>query len=242
MGRFHYTARNGARTQIAELIKRNYLDLAHGVGLTEADLDAIIDHGETAREADRQQQVQLATIQGQRADRKFTAADIFRREEEMRDRTPLVIGSLAETDPAQARWLSALSFARYRIRELPVSPEELANDPAVKRVERVEREDIPTRLAALANFCKSILEPGREPIVAAFEARALTRADIETLGADADALARLGRNLPAAAEATAREAEAVKAQNEMWSRARKAIRKVVHLAGTTELKAKLADC
>lgn len=238
----HYTPRIGARSELAAMIKSNQLELAKFIGLTEYDLDQIITHGEAAREADRQQQVQLADLQAERTSRSLMAADIFEREEGMRDRLAAVIDALKTTHPTLADFLAALSFSRYRFRVLPVSAETLADDPEIKKVERVEREDHITRLTALSQFCTSLLEPGREPIIEALAARALPREAIETLGADAEALAKKGRNLPSAAEATAREAAAVTAQRRHWSLTSKMFRKVVARANDPVLKAKLSEC
>ena len=236
----HYTLRVGARAELCATIKRDHLAEAVSIGLTAEDLTEITAQGETAREADRRQQTQLAGLEATRTGRKLTAAEIFEREEGLRNRLPAVVSSLEATLVEQARWLSALSFARYRIRELPVPEAALAADPEIKRVERVEREDIPARLEALARFCTSMLEAGREPIVEALAARMLSRTELETLAADADALARQGRNLPAAAEATAREAAAVAAQRKRWGLVRKMIRSLC--AGVPALTTKLGEC
>jgi hypothetical protein len=242
MGQFHYTARNGKRAELCEDIKRDHLPLAENAGITVAELDVIITEGGAAKEADRQQSVQLAALAADRSGRKVDAADIFAREEDLRDRLPMVVATLMREHPTQARWLSALTFSRYRMRELPVTDEELAADPDIKKVARVERADIPTRLEGVANFCASLLEEGREAIVAQLEARAMPRAKLEELREDAADLAKLGRNLPAAAEATAREAAAVEAQSAVWAVARKALRKVVKRANVPALTAKLAEC
>lgn len=242
MGQFHYTSRNGARAELARMIKENHMPLATQAGITVVELDVIITEGDAGKEADRQQQVQLATLAAERSGRKDDAADIFEREESLRDRMPMVVASLMREHPQQARWLSALSFSRYRMRELPATPEELAADPAIKKVARVERADIPARLDGLANFCASLLEEGREPIIAELETRAMPRAEVERLQTDAAEMAKLGRNLPAAAEATAREAAAIEAQNAIWAITRKALRKVVKRANVPALTAKLAEC
>lgn len=242
MGKFHYTERNGHRGDLATMIKQDHMPLAIEAGVTTVELDVLINEGAAGKEADRQQQVQLATLAADRKGRKIDAADIFMREEDLRDRMSMVVASLTKEHPEQARWLSALTFSRYRIRELPVTDEELADDPSIKKVARVVRADIPTRLDGLANFCASLLEEGREVIVAQLEARAMPRAKIEELRTDAADLAKLGRNLPAAAEATAREAAAVEAQNATWAVSRKALRKVVKRANVPALTAKLAQC
>lgn len=239
----HYTSRVGARAEIAAAIKDNHLDAARSAGLTEEDLDILITQGRIAKEADREQQEELAAIQAQRSNRKLEAADIFRREEQLKARLPAVAWRLNNDDPALARWLSALSFARYRMRDLPKAKSGDSSDaeaPEVRKVIRVTREDIPTRLEALASFCTAILQPGRDAIVVELSARALDRAWLEALRDDADALARQGRNVGHGAAATAREVEAVKAQRARWLMVRRMIRDVAQTVPA--LKVKLAEC
>jgi hypothetical protein len=89
-------------------------------------------------------------------------------------------------------------------------------DPDLKKVERVARADIPTRMDGLAAFCAAVTRPEREGIVTKLAARGLDRAAVVALGADAEALARAGRNVMRGVEATAREATAAAAQQARW--------------------------
>lgn len=237
-----YTPRIGKRGELAKYVRENHLEEAKAIGLTEDDLTHLTAQSDAAREADRQQRTQLAEIEAERSERSLLAQDIFEREEQMRDRLIPIVHTLVQTQPQQGRWLKSLTFARYRMREIAVPEEELANNPEAKKVIRVEREDIPTRLANLANFCTSILEPGREPIIEAFAARALPREEIEALAIEADALAKRGRNVMKAAEATAREAVAVKAVREHWALTRRMFRRLVKVVNDPELTAMLAEC
>jgi hypothetical protein len=110
----------------------------------------------------------------------------------------------------------------------------------VRRLTRVERYDAPKRAAGLGAFCRALLEQGRDPIVAAFEARSLTRAQIESLAADAEAAAEAGRIVMQAAEATSRETAAAGAQRRNGQQVRRMVRKAVE--GIPELEKKYAEC
>lgn len=245
----YYTPRVGARAELAEMILNGHLERAKEEGLTEDDLNTLITTGREAQQADLEQRMELADMHSSRTERSLKAEDIFAREEKLRNRMLAVIGDLQKSEPRLARWLSVLSFARFRFRELAGEArgaeqeggEELTEE--IKKVERVERQDIPTRLEGLANFCTALCQPGREPVVEAFAARGYSRELIEQLGDDARELARLGRNRMVAAAATEREAAAVRAQSERWSQVRRMIRAVALGPGAPpELKAKLADC
>jgi FtsZ-binding cell division protein ZapB len=76
--------------------------------------------------------------------------------------------------------------------------------------------------------------------VSAFEARSVTRAEIESLASDAETVAETGRNVMQAAEATSREAAAVGAQRRKWQQVRRMVRKAVK--GVPELEKKYAEC
>lgn len=242
MSRYHYTPRVGARAELATAIKRDQMDAARAAGLTEEDLDVIATQGNAARDADRQQNDELALLAAERSGRKLDAREIFEREEQLKARLPAVVAKVAADDPALGRWLSTLSFARYRVRTLPKSAgvDAAADAPEIKAVERVAREDIPTRLAALASFCNAIVQPTRDAIIVELAARGRDRAWVETLRDDADALARQGRNAARGADATAREYDAVRAQSARWRMVRAMIRTAV--SGSPELKAKLSEC
>jgi hypothetical protein len=250
-----YTPRIANRTALATLIRDKHMARATQVGLTMADLNTLIDSGTAAARADAEQREQLAAGSAQRSERKAEKDALFDREDAMRNRLPAVIADLrASGQPASATlatWLERLTFARYRFRDLPApaavtEPATAAEQPTpaeleeIRRVQRVEREDVPTRSTALAAFCRAILKPGREAIVAAFSARGLPRAEIEVLGNDAEALAGAGRNVPLAAEATRRESDAVDTQKAKWEQVRRMMRAAV--AGNAELKEKYGVC
>jgi hypothetical protein len=220
-------------------------------GLTKADLDLLVDKGAAAAQADAGQQEQLAASSALRTGRKLENQALFARDDALRDRLPAVIGDLGHQGQTQlATWLGRLSFARYRFRDLapestPAAPAPPGAPPAdpdddVRRVTRVEREDAPTRAAALGAFCRALLKQGREPIVSAFEARSVTRAQIESIASDAETVAETGRNVMQAAEATSREAAAVGAQRRKWQQVRRMVRKAVK--GVPELEKKYAEC
>jgi len=253
-----FTPRVANRTALAQLLRDQHMARAVQAGITQADLDVIIDAGTAAAKADAEQQEQLASLSAQRSERKVDKESAFEREDALRNRLPAVIGDLQASGPEGTKlalWLSRLTFARYRFRpQTPAasatpsapaaSPEEPAPTPAeveeVRRVERVQREDAPTRSAGLTAFCQALLKPGREPIIAAFAARGLTRAEIEALGQAAEALAAAGRNVPLAAEATQRESDAVDAQKARWDQVRRMIRAAA--SGVPELSAKFSTC
>jgi hypothetical protein len=124
------------------------------------------------------------------------------------------------------------------MRDIPPPDPALAADPAVKKVERVEREDKLTRLDGLANLVATILT--REKLVAELTARGLDAAALTALQVDAAASARAGKNTRKAADATAREAEAVRKQKGAWIANRRMIRKAVR--GNPELERLFAEC
>lgn len=241
-----YTQRVGARADLAEMIKRDHLTIAIEEGLTEGDLDTLIMHGRAARTADREQKEELQDGTDERSGRSLKAEEIFEREERLRNRLLATAAEVSKTDPRLGKWLSGISFARYRLRELSdtSAPSTEGATPAeaaeIKKVERVEREDIPTRLEALSNFCTALLQPGREVIVERFAARGFTREMIESLGDDAEALAKQGKNRVRAAAATEREAAAARAQLECWMLVRRMVRATA--ARVPTLMAKYAEC
>lgn len=69
----------------------------------------------------------------------------------------------------------------------------------------------------LAVFCAAITRPEREGIVIKLAARGLDRAALVALGADADALARAGRNVLRGVEATTREPPRQAGCAALWS-------------------------
>lgn len=234
----HYTPRVGARAELAKALKTK-LSRAIAVGIKESDLDIIAVEGDKAREADREQNEQLADVEANIKARSERDASILERGLHLRDLLPAVIYSLEQAGHrTDATFLGALTFSRFRMRDVPPPDPALADDPAVKKVERVEREDKQTRLAGLANFVATILT--RPNIVAEYAARGVDEAWLEALRADADAAARAGRNVRLAAEATAREAEAVQKQKAVWNANRRLIRKAVK--GDPELERLFAEC
>jgi hypothetical protein len=242
-----FTPRVSARTNLARLILEKYVHVVPTVGLTKADLEVVVEHGELAAKADAEQQEQLAAAQVQRSIQKDLKNVVFSREDAMRNRLPAIIAGLAESsDPETKRlsfWLDRLSFARYRFRTLPsdsTEPATPAEQEEERKVKRVQREDISSRASALASFSRALTKPGREAIVTAFEARGLTRDDLNSLAVDADTVAEIGRNLLQAAEATQREADAVNAQKAKWIQ----IRRMVRALGeqVPEVRQRLCEC
>lgn len=242
-----FTPRVAARTAIAKLILDNHMPDATKVGITQADLDVIVAQGLLAAKADEEQQEQLAAAHVRRSGQKEAKDSLFAQEDALRNRLPAVIGDLAASPNPEPRalapWLDRLSFSRYRFRVLPAEagePPTPAEEEEVRMVKRVEREDIGSRSSALASFCRALTKPGRENIVAAFEARGLTKAELESMAVDASAVAESGKNVLQAAEATQREADAVKAQKAKWSQVRRMIRALAK--DHPELQNKMSEC
>ena len=215
-------------------------------GLEETDLRELITEGLAARAADQDQRAQLAMGQVMRSERRVEAEVLDQDEHKLRIRLPMVVASLLKSpDKAivrQGRWLGALSVDRYRFRHLkPIEDPEGAPDAAlVERVKRVVREDAESRFSGLAAFCDAITQPERGVIIERFAARGLDAAWFASVAADAHAAAALGRNVTRAAEATAREAEAVGRFKEKWSECRLALREAAE--GDAELEHLWAKC
>jgi hypothetical protein len=241
-----WSPRVTARAELATILKQEYADVARNAGLKVSDLDALIEQGEVARLADLEQKEQLAIVTTNRSERKDQAADVFNREEALRSRIPAVIAHLNSSGHRQlGGFLSALSFARFRFRELAPPPPDPNAPPAaeaeeVKLVARVAREDIPTRARGLAAFCRAVSKPGREPIVAELAERGVSADWLATLAADAEAIERAGRNVIKGVEATTRETDAVAAQSKTWQEVRRMIRTAVK--GIAALESKFAAC
>lgn len=226
------------RTKLAKALKTK-LARATAAGLLEEDLDGIAKHGDDAIEADREQKAQLAQDDGTRSERASTMRSILERGDALRDRIPAVVFALRKgNQSAAAAFLAALSFSRFRLRDLgPIDPE-VAAQPEVRAVERVEREDKLTLLNGLAQLAKTLLPS--EPIVAELAKRGIDRETLARLQTDAEAEWNRGKNVRKAAEATAREAEAVKAQKELWDAHRRMIRAAVK--GDADLERLYAEC
>ncbi len=252
-----YTPRVSARALLCTLLRDKYMAAAVAAGLTAADLQFVIDKGAEAKKADDEQREQIASVSAERSQRKAEKDALLAREDGLRDRLPAVIGDLRDAgELGHAVWLERLSFARYRFRELapgvssgaasatgpavPAPASDSAEEEEVRRVTRVEREDVPTRAAGLAAFCRALVKPDRGPVAAAFAARGLSQAEIESIAAAAQAIADAGRNVRTSVEATKRETEAVGAQRRKWQQIKRMVRKAV--AGVPELEAKYAEC
>lgn len=256
-----WTPRVTARAELAELLLGPHLARAEAAGLSAGELGRLSQHGRAAIEANRRQQEQLAEAAAQRTERALSAQDLYAREDALRDRLAAVAGDLADSglpaERALGQWLTDLSFARYRMRmaQPAPSPEAQAavtgaaggatgggdaSSSELRSVMRVERADVVTRLNGLAAFCAALLRPGRERLVELFAARGLSADALQTMQADAQALADLGRNVRLPVEATAAEAEAAGAQRKLWKRLRRMLRKAS--AGVPELQRKLAEC
>ena len=246
-----YNPRIAARTALARLLRDQFMAQATAAGITQADLETIIDAGTNAALADAQQHEQIAVASAERSKRKAQKDAVFQKEDALRNRLPAVIEDVrVGGEPNLALWLEHLSFARYRFREFapeepttpaaPAEPTPTTEDEDIRRVTRVRREDVPTRARALSALCHALLKPGREPIITAFEARGMPAAEIESLAQQAEAVADAGRNLMPGVEATDREAEAVANQKRKWIQIRRMVRSAI--VGVPDLEAKYAEC
>lgn len=252
-----WTPRTKARSELAETLRDRHLDRAQRAGITKRDLDDISMHGRKAEKADEAQKKELALIAAERGAQKDLKESVFEREDSLRDRLPVVIGELWDAkERDSARWLTSVSFARYRFREIrsgePPAAESatdgVAGDCAMSKkeaevlraVQRVERADVPTRAKGLAAFCDALLDPSFEPIGKRLSERGFDRDTLTALSNDARRLSDMGRNVSRAAEATAIEAEAARAQLTTWQRVRRMMRKAVQ--GVPELEKKWAEC
>lgn len=248
-----WTKRTTARAELAEALRDRHLDRAQAAGIAKAELDEISFQGRKAEEADRVQKKQMATIAAERGAQKDLKVDVFAREDELRDRLPAVIRELwGMGDRHHARWLSSLSYARYRFREIkpadvreaPEGTEPCATDDketrVLRAVQRVVKADAPTRAAGLAAFCQALLDPEGEVILKRLAERDFPPEALRKLAEDAQTLANMGKNVLRAAEATAEEAEAARAQLEAWQSVRRMVRKAVQ--GEPELERKWAEC
>lgn len=255
-----WTERMSARVKLAKALKAQ-MARSMTFGMVEEDLDEIIQQGEIAEEADLDQRAELAQHKVSRSERSISATKLKEEEDGLRDRLLPVVGDLERAGQrSQGLWLSTVSFARFRIRDLAPAAGEVpaggdADDAAAEDAHesgtlaeagdapqrvRVERQDAMNRFRGLAGFCRALLAPERVAIVARLEARGFSQARLEALGQDAKVLADLGRNLMKAAEATAREAEAAGRQQRRWRECRRMIRKAC--VGDAELAGLLAAC
>lgn len=234
----HYTERVGARARVARALAGDP-ERAKAAGVTVAELDVIATKGDEAREADREQAAELASNQVEHSRRGLSAGALIRRGDDLRDRVPAAVRSLAKAGHEEdSNFLAALSYSRFRLRGLPLVDPALANDPDVKKVERVEREDKLTQLQGISNLAATILT--REHIVADLAERGFDRAALEQLRDGAAETARAGKNILRAAAATKRESDAVDAQKEVWDVTWRMIRKAVQ--GDEGLEKLYAQC
>lgn len=253
-----WTPRTKARAELAEMLRDQYMDRALAAGLTKKDLDDISMHGRKAEQADEEQKTELALIAAERGAQKDLKESVFAREDGLRDRLPMIIGELWDANERDsARWLTNVSYARYRFREIrPPAPEpsskveteetedcEPKKTPeaqVIRAVQRVERADVATRAKGLAAFCDALLEPGFEPIGKRLSERGYGADILRTLSEDARRLSDMGPNVRRAAKATAIEAEAARAQLNLWQRSRRMLRKAVQ--GVADLEKKWGEC
>jgi hypothetical protein len=248
----HWTQKVTNRRQFGELMLE-HPDRIAAAKLLPEDFMVLVTEGTKAEEADHDQREQLTDGKVERGDRSAQAASLLERETELRSVCVAVVDDLLDSHPKPAAFLSKLSFARFRIRELaPQQPTEpgtttiAPNAPTdgeaeeIRQLELVERGDKPARARGLELFCKALLKPGREPIVDQLARRQVTRQELEQLQADAHAYAEAGSNTLRQVEATKRESDAVLAQTRKWKAIRRLLPKAVK--GHKELEAKLAEC
>lgn len=247
-----WTPKVTARAQLAELLHTKHAERARKVGLLLDELRAIGEHGRKASRADNLQKEQLAMDVARRGHQKDLREDAYEREIALRDRIHAIVGELVDSScPDERRlglWLSNVSYARYRLRalEAPAAPDQTGEpikdggENQARVVKRVLRTDMVTRMRGLAAYCDALLEPEHAPIIARLERRGMPREDIEKLSADARELVRMGPNVKRPVPATLLEAEAVRAQNILWRRARLMIRRAVQ--GVPELERRWKEC
>jgi len=226
-----WTEKVDARTRLATELKTR-AETTPLVRLKMRDLDALIAHGLAARQADREQQAQLAEASVLHRGRAAEARAVAAHDRTLRDVIPAVVADLNEArQSAASQLLQRVSFARFRLRGLEPAddapPPTAEEADALRGIERVERKDSASIARSVSGFCGFLLEPGREVLADAFAARDLPRAELEAMAADADALLALGRNRLQAAEATQREHDAVAAQQRVWTAVRRLVRAAV---------------
>jgi len=235
-----YSPKVEARTLMGKALLGKGLDWLMSKRLLESDAQELVTQGEAAKQADIDQKVQLAEQAVTRTGRKVLAEDVTRGEGDLADVLPAIIGDLVRAGQHdEALFLAKLSFARYRIVvvSVPVDPNAEPTEE-MKKVERVQRSDLPTRARGLAALCSVILQ--RPPIVAALAARGFEEATLEKLGEDAEAIVVQGSNQMRRVEATEREAAAVLAQRTKWSEIRRLVKSAVQ--GDAELEEIFSRC
>lgn len=240
----NWTPRVDSRVKLADTLLSSHLQRIQAAGLLASDLEEIRDQGLACRQADREQKAELAELLTRQSERRETDSVTFAREDELRDRLPLVARDLERAgNKAQARWLGHVTFARYRLREVTPPPGDALSDAEKAELDkyvRVERADVFSRMNGLDALCEALLAPERAPIVAALNARGFGTEALTAVKNAAAAIAAAGPNHLAAASATQRETAAATAQRKAWSEARRAIRKAC--AGDDKLERLLASC
>jgi hypothetical protein len=235
-----YTKRVRARTIIAKRLQQEDVrERADNAGILQEDLVAVATAGDQAAAADAEQSEQIASDDARRTGRKIDEADILERGDKLRNRMPAVVWSLTEQGHLEdARWATALSYSRFRLRSIPPPDPALADEPDVKLVKAVEAEDKLTRLAGLANLVKAYRK--RPNIVAELTRRGFDDEALRRLEEDAEAAVNAGSYARRKAEATKREHEAVDRQKAVWTAIRPMVREAVQ--GHPELEALFAEC
>lgn len=235
-----YTKRVRARTVLTKRLQEDDVRArAEAEGILVEDLAEVQAAGEEAAAADAEQRAQIAEDDVRRKSRSIDEADILKRGDKLRNRTPAVVRSLTKAGHLEdARWMTALSYARFRLRALPAPDPALDEEPEVKRVKAVEAEDKVSRLSGLANLIQAYRT--RPNIVAELARRGMDDATLAKLQADAQAAANAGSYARRKAEATQREHDAVARQKAAWDAIRPMIRDAVK--GHPELEALYAEC
>ncbi len=235
-----YNRRVRGRTNMAKRLQQDDVRArAEEEGIALDELVVVATAGDEAAGADAEQKAQMATDDVRRTGRALDDADILKRGDKVRNRMAAVI--LALTNQGfldDARFATALSYSRFRLRNLPPPDPALADDPDVKLVKAVEAEDKLTLLAGLGNLVKAYRK--RPNIVAELTRRGLNDAALETLQLDAESAANAGNNARRKAEATQRESEACDRQKVVWDAIRPMVRDAVQ--GHPELEALFAEC
>jgi hypothetical protein len=227
----HFTDRVAGRTALASaLLNPSRAALIQAHGLLPEDLQVIKAMGEEAEKQDRLQREDLATqkfaldtLANARNEVDFEADDL-------RVRLPAVHLELAKNPAtiAQASWLAAASFERFRLRlvsPVPTDPAVEASSP-VERT-RVARTDRMSRALAVSQLTASLLSPEHAPIVDALAKRGFPQPRIEALSkASKDLADKLGGKISMeASRHTQLEADAVAAQHERWKACQRMIAK-----------------
>lgn len=238
-----WTTKMASRTLLAQKLLEQP-ERMKKAGLLEKDLRTLIALGVAAQLADREQKAQIAALEVNRGKRKVDAEELDAADAMLKDRLPLVIEDLKTSDDEEkqyeGKWLGALSFDRYRYRDMTDADVVAIDEALARRVARVARRDASARFDGLAALCAALRAPGHEVILEGLAERGVSAEWLEDVQLDAEAVVAQGRNVKKAAEATAREEEAARGQRLKWAAARRAVRTAC--AGSDELLLLLADC